>query len=260
MAQASEIKAQASEIKASARPRAGKGGARAIRRQGSVPGVLYGDKAEPQNIALDFKDLVLAVGRGKFLSTVHDLSLDGSTCRVIPREVQLDPIKDTPLHVDFQRVGPGARIRVNVPVRFINEALSPGLKRGGVLNIVRHEVEVTAPADAIPDFFEFNLEGLEIGRSVHISATKMPEGVKPTIINRDFTVATIAGHKIEEETTTTPEAAAAVEGAAVPEAGEGAAAAPAGDAKAAGKEAAGKAPAGKEAAKPVAAKPAAGKK
>jgi large subunit ribosomal protein L25 len=252
--------AEASEIKASARPRAGKGGARAIRREGRVPGVLYGDKAAPQNIALDFKDLQLAVLRGKFLSTVHDLSLDGGKCRVIPREVQLDPVKDTPLHVDFQRVGPGARIRVNVPVRFINEGLSPGLKRGGVLNIVRHEVEVTAPADAIPDFFEFNLEGLEIGRSVHISATKMPEGVRPTIINRDFTVATVAGHKIEEEATTTPDAAVAVEGAVPAEGGEPAAAA-AGDAKApAGKEAAAKAPAGKEAAKPTAAKPAAGKK
>ena len=130
-----------------------------------------------------------------------------------------------------------------------------------MLNIVRHEVEVTAPADAIPDFFEFNLEGLEIGRSVHISATKMPEGVKPTILNRDFTVATIAGHKIEEETTTTPDAAAVVEGAAAPEGGEGAVAAAAGETKTAGKEAAsGKAPAGKEAAKPAAAKPAAGKK
>src|SRR5215510_14378781 len=249
--------AEAREIKASARPRAGKGGARAIRREGLVPGVLYGDKRDPQNIALDFKDLSLAVGRGKFLSTVHDLRLDGSTYRVIPREVQLDPVTDTPLHVDFQRVGAGARIRVNVPVRFVNEALSPGLKRGGVLNIVRHEVEVTAPADAIPDYFEFNLEGLEIGRSVHISATRMPEGVKPTILNRDFTVATIAGHKIEDETTTTPDAAAAVEAtepAAAPAAGDGKAAA-------AGKEvAAGKAPAGKEAAKPAAAKPAAGKK
>jgi large subunit ribosomal protein L25 len=251
--------AQAGEIKASVRPRAGKGGARAIRREGRVPGVLYGDKASPQNIALDFKDLLTAVGRGKFLSTVHDLSLDGSTCRVIPREVQLDPVKDTPLHVDFQRVGPGARIRVNVPVRFVNEGLSPGLKRGGVLNIVRHEVEVTAPADAIPDFFEFNLEGLEIGRSVHISATNMPEGVRPTITNRDFTVATIAGHKIEEEATTTPDAAVAVEGAAAAEGAEAAAAAAPGDAKVPGKEAAAKAPAGKEAAKPAAAKPAAAK-
>ena len=230
--------------------------------KGAFPACFTVTAAMPENIALDFKDLTLAIGRGKFLSTVHDLSLDGTNCRVIPREVQLDPIKDTPLHVDFQRVGPGARIRVNVPVRFINEALSPGLKRGGVLNIVRHEVEVTAPADAIPEYFEFNLEGLEIGRSVHISATKMPEGVKPTILNRDFTVATVAGHKIEEETTTTPDAAVAVEGAAAPEGAEAAAGAAAGDAKgaAAGKEAAGKAPAGKEAAKPAAAKPAGGKK
>src|SRR5499426_1808462 len=246
--------AEAREINASARPRAGKGGARAIRREGWVPGVLYGDKREPQNMALDFKDLSLAVGRGKFLSTVHDLSLDGSIYRVIPREVQLDPVKDTPVHVDFQRLGPGARIRVNVPVRFINEALSPGLKRGGVLNIVRHEVEVTAPADAIPDFFEFNLEGLEIGRSIHISAIKLPEGVKPTIQNRDFTVATVAGHKLEEEPTPGTEAVAA-EGVAVPEGEEGAApAAEAGDAaKAApGKEAA--APTGKEGAKPAGAK------
>lgn len=121
---------------------------------------------------------------------------------------------------------------------------------------------MTAPADAIPEYFEFNLEGLEIGRSVHISATKMPEGVKPTILNRDFTVATVAGHKIEEETTTTPDAAVAVEGAAAPEGAEAAAGAAPGDAKgaAAGKEAAGKAPAGKEAAKPAAAKPAGGKK
>jgi large subunit ribosomal protein L25 len=255
--------AQATEIKASVRPRAGKGGARAIRREGRVPGVLYGDNREPQNIALDFKELSLAVARGKFLSTVHDLSLDGSACRVIPREVQLDPVKDLPVHVDFQRVGPGARIRVNVPVRFINESLSPGLKRGGVLNIVRHEVEVTAPADAIPDFFVFDLDGLEIGRSVHISATTMPEGVRPTIINRDFTVATIAGHKIEDETAATPEAgAAAVEGAVAAEGAEPAAGAAAADGKggAAGKEAAGKAPAGKEAAKPAAKPAAAGKK
>ncbi len=135
--------------------------------------------------------------------------------------MQLDPVKDWPIHVDFQRVGTGARIRVNVPVRFINEGLSPGLKRGGVLNIVRHEVEVTCPADAIPDYFEFNLEGLEIGRSVHISAIKLPEGVRPTILNRDFTVATVAGHKIEEEPTAGAEVAA-VEGAAPAEGEEGA--------------------------------------
>ena len=153
---------------------------------------------------------------------MFDLDVDGKKTRVIPREVQLDPVKDWPIHVDFQRVGAGARIRVNVPVRFINESLSPGLKRGGVLNIVRHEIEVTCPADAIPEYFEFNLEGLEIGRSVHISAIKMPEGVKPTILNRDFTVATIAGHKIEEEPTPGAEVAAA-EGAVPAEGAEGAA-------------------------------------
>ena len=206
--------------------------------------------------------LNIIIGRGKFLSTVFDLNVGGKKLRVIPREVQLDPVRDWPIHVDFQRIGAGARIRVNVPVRFINEGLSPGLKRGGVLNIVRHEVEVTCPADAIPDFFEFNLEGLEIGRSVHISAIKLPEGVKTTIQGRDFTVATVAGHKIEEEPTPGAEVAA-VEGAVPAEGEEGVPAAEAGaDAKAApGKEgaAAAKAPAGKEAAgaKPAAGKPAA---
>jgi large subunit ribosomal protein L25 len=142
-------------------------------------------------------------------------------------------------------------------VRFINEALSPGLKRGGVLNVVRHEVEVIAPADKIPDVFEFNLEGLEIGRSIHISATKMPEGVRPTIQGRDFTVATIAGKKAEEEATATPGAAAAAEGAAA----AGAEGAPAGDAKAAAAPAAGsKAPAAGAKPAAAAAKPAAGKK
>src|SRR5262245_58040841 len=245
---------QVSEIKAEPRARSGTGGARAIRRQDKVPGVVYGDGREPETIALNGRELNVIIARGKFLSTVFDLDVGGKKARVIPREVQLDPVKDWPIHVDFQRIGPGARIRVNVPARFVNEGLSPGLKRGGVLNIVRHEIEVTCPADAIPDYFEFNLEGLEIGRSVHISAIKMPEGVKPTILNRDFTVATIAGHKIEEEPTPGADAAAA-EGAVPAEGEEGAPAAEgaAADAKAAapGKEgatAAGKAPAGKEAA------------
>jgi large subunit ribosomal protein L25 len=249
---------QVSEIKASARPRAGTGGARAVRREGRVPAVIYGDTSEPQHVAVEFAELTKLIGRGKFLSTVFDLNIDGKKSRVIPREVQVDPVKDLPVHVDFQRVGASGKIRVNVPVKFTNDALSPGLKRGGVLNIVRHEVEVICPADAIPAQFEFSLEGLEIGRSIHISAVKMPEGVRPTITNRDFTVATIAGHRVEEEAK--PTEVAAVDGA-TPAAGEGApAAAAAGDAKAApGKEgAAAKAPAGKEAAKP-AAKPAAKK-
>lgn len=240
--------AQLSEIKASARAKSGQGGARAVRREGRIPAVLYGDGKTPQNLSLDTKEITLLVEKGKFLSTVFNLDVDGAKVRVIPREVQVDPVKDRPLHVDFQRVGPGASIRVDVPVRFVNEALSPGLKRGGVLNIVRHHVEVTAPADAIPDFFEFSLEGLEIGRSIHISAVKMPPGVRPTILNRDFTVATIAGHRADEEAAAGPAAAAA--GAPAEGAPEGAAAAaPAADAKgAAGKDA------GKDAAKAAAPK------
>jgi large subunit ribosomal protein L25 len=238
---------QVSEIKASARRRSGKGGARSIRREGAVPGIVYGGGGSPETISLDQRELGLLVQRGKFFSTVFELNLDGTKQQVIPREVQVDPVRDLPLHIDLQRVTPTARIRVNVPVRFVNEALSPGLKRGGVLNVVRHTVEVTCPANAIPDHFEFNLEGLDIGRSVHISAVTMPEGVRPTILNRDFTVATIAGHKIEEEPTPGAEVAA-VEGAAPAEGAEGAAAAEGADGKpAAGKEAAGK-PAAKEAA------------
>jgi large subunit ribosomal protein L25 len=251
---------QVSEIKAVARPRAGTGGARATRREGKVPGVIYGDGGNVETIALDSRELNIIIGRGKFLSTVFDLDVDGKKARVIPREVQLDPVKDWPIHVDFQRVSPNARIRVNVPARFVNEGLSPGLKRGGVLNIVRHEIEVMCPANAIPEYFEFNLEGLEIGRSIHISAIKLPEGVKPTITNRDFTVATIAGHKIEEEPTPGAEAVAA-EGAVPAEGAEGAPAAEGADAKEAAAGA--KAPAGKEAAaaKPAAAaRPAAGGK
>lgn len=244
---------QTGELKASARTHAGTGGARAVRRNAQVPGIVYGDGKPPQNIALASNELVNVINRGRFLSSIIELDIDGAKTRVIPREVQKDPVNDKLVHVDFQRVGAGARIRVNVPVRFVNEALSPGLKRGGVLNIVRHEVEVTAPADRIPEFFEFNLEGLEIGRSIHISATKLPEGVKPTIQNRDFTVATIAGHKIEEEPT--PGAAVATaEGAAPAEGAEGAAPAAEGDAKAAAAPAAGAKPAA------AAAKPAAGGK
>ncbi len=244
---------QVSEIKASARRRSGKGGARSARREGVVPGIVYGGGSSPETISIDGRELGLLLQRGKFFSTVFELNLDGTKQQVIPREVQVDPVKDLPLHVDLQRVTPTARIRVNVPVRFANEALSPGLKRGGVLNVVRHTIEVTCPANAIPDHFEFNLEGLDIGRSVHISAIAMPEGVRPTILNRDFTVATIAGHKIEEEPTPGAEAAA-VEGAAPAEGAEGAAAAEGAEGKpAAGKEAAAK-PAAKDAA--AAAKPA----
>jgi large subunit ribosomal protein L25 len=229
---------QVSEIKASVRARAGTGGAREVRRQASVPAVVYGDGTAPQNIALPSNELVNLMNRGRFLSTVIEIDVDGAKTRVIPREVQVHPVNGKLVHVDFQRVRAGSAIRVSVPVRFAHEALSPGLKRGGVLNIVRHDVEVTCPADAIPEFFEFSLEGLEIGRSIHISAITLPPGVKPTIRGRDFTVATIAGHRVEEEGAAAAPGAPAAEGAA-PAAAE-AAAAPA--------DAATKTPAGKDAA------------
>ena len=146
-----------------------------------VPAVIYGDGKPPETIALDYIELWKQVLKGHFTSTVFEIDVEGKKNRVIPRDLQVDPVKDQPIHVDFLRIGKDGRIRVAVPVRFVNEALSPGLKRGGVLNIVRHDIEVTCPYDKIPAFFEVDLTGLEIGRSIHISAITLPEGVQPTI-------------------------------------------------------------------------------
>jgi large subunit ribosomal protein L25 len=190
--------AEAIELKAWARGRSGKGGARAGRREGRVPGTLYGDKQEPQTISVDYRAIDQQIHTGHFQSTIYVLDVEGKKTRVIPRAVQLDPVRDFPIHVDFLRLGKDALVTVEVPVRFLNEAASPGLKRGGVLNIVRHDIPVRCPADAIPDHFEVDLTGLEIGDSVHISALKLPEGVRPTITERDFTVATIVGRAAEE--------------------------------------------------------------
>ena len=133
------------EIKASARPRSGKGAARTARREGLVPAVIYGAKTEPVGINVDFNEIFKTINRGRFLATIFDIVIDGQKTRVIPRDVQLDPVRDNPVHVDFLRIGPNSRVRVAVPTRYINEANSPGLKRGGVLNIVRHVSEVTCP-------------------------------------------------------------------------------------------------------------------
>lgn len=232
--------AQTNELEATARPQGGKGAARAVRREGKVPAIIYGgDEKTPETIALDHNELFKIIKRGRFLSTVFDIKIGGRNTRAIPRDVQLDPVKDIPIHVDFQRIGADNRVRIGVPMRFVNEANSPGLKRGGVLNIVRRDVEVWAPADKIPEYFEADLEGLEIGRSVHISAIKLPEGVHPTITDRDFTIATIAGAVKQDVDEAVPGATAA-EGAAP---AEGAAAAAGGDAKAAAGGARGAAPA-----------------
>ena len=180
------------QLKAAARQRAGKGAARAVRREGLVPGVIYGDRKEPQLVAMGYQALWQHVQTGRFLSTLVDLDVDGTTVRAIPRDVQFEPVRDFIIHVDFLRLGAGARITVEVPVRFDHSEAAPGIKRGGVLNVVRHEVELYCPADAIPDELVLDLTGLEIGDSIHISDVKLPEGTAPTITDRDFTIATIA--------------------------------------------------------------------
>lgn len=236
-------------LKATARPRAGKGAARQARREGNVPAVIYGDNQTPETIAIEYNELWKQILKGHFTASVFDVDIAGKgKIRVIPRDVQVDPVKDFPIHVDFLRVGKDGIIRVAVPVKFLNETLSPGLKRGGILNIVRHEVEVFCPYDRIPAAFEVNLEGTDIGTSIHISAVALPDGVRPVIANRDFTIATIAGVRKEEEAAA--EAAPAA-GAAPAAAAKGAA--PAAAAKGAAPAAGAKAPAAGGKAAPAAA-------
>ncbi len=190
------------QLKAVARERVGKGAARATRREGLVPGVIYGDKKPPLAIALPAKETAMAANSSSFMARVIDLDVDGKTHSVIAKDVQRDPVKDFVTHVDFLRVGKGSTLTVNVPVHFINEEASPGLERGGVLNIVRHEVECEVPGNAVPESLEGDLTGLDIGDGLHISAVKLPEGVVPTITDRDFTIATIAspaGLKSEDD-------------------------------------------------------------
>jgi large subunit ribosomal protein L25 len=183
--------AQATELKAQARSGVGKGAARALRRQGFVPAVIYGEKQPPLPISITYKDAMMRIYAGGFLSHVITLDVDGEKHRVIPRDYQLDPVKDRALHVDFLRIGANTTLNVQVHVTFINEDKSPGLKRGGTLNIVRHTVEVSAPANAIPEEIVVDLAGTDIGDSIHISAVTLPAGVTPTVTDRDFTIATV---------------------------------------------------------------------
>lgn len=180
------------EIKAEARSGAGKGAARAVRREGRVPGVIYGDKQEPQLVSLSYKDLVPHVNTGRFTATLVDLDIGGKKVRAIPRDVQFEPVRDFIIHVDFLRLGKESRIRVAVPVHFRNHEASPGLKGGGVLNIVRHELELYCLADAIPEEILVDLTGLPLGASVHMHDIKLPEGAKPAVSEKDATIATIA--------------------------------------------------------------------
>lgn len=194
--------AQAYELQATSRDRVGKGSARALRREGNIPAVIYGDGKPPVAIALPVKETTLQLKSGGFMNTVGTINVDGKKVDVLPRDFQLDPVRDFLIHVDFLRVSAKSRIAVEVPVNFINEDDSPGLKRGGALNIVRHTVELECAANAIPENIVVDLAGTEIGDSIHISAVTLPEDVTPTITDRDFTIVTIAGAGggMEEET------------------------------------------------------------
>lgn len=200
-------------LTATARAGTGKGAARSVRREGRIPGVIYGggDAAEP--IALDFKELNKLIYAGHFLTTIFEIDVGGARQRVIPRDYQLDPVKDQPVHVDFFRLKPGGTLRVQVPVHFVNQDICPGIKRGGALNVVLHAVEMRAPADAIPEAIVADLATLDINDSLHISAVPLPEGCKPTLRERDFTIATITPPLVVAED---PAAAAAAAAAATP--------------------------------------------
>jgi large subunit ribosomal protein L25 len=186
-------------LKAEAREKAGKGAARALRREGKIPAVIYGGKKPPVGIALDRRELSLLLHAGGFKTTVFEIDAGGVTERVIPRDYQRDPVKDTLIHIDFFRVTAKSVVDVEVPVHFVNEEKAPGLVRGGVLNVVRHTVEVSAGVDNMPDSIEVDLTGLQIGDIVHASAVKLPEGVEFTIEDRDFTIATIAAPTVVAE-------------------------------------------------------------
>lgn len=220
------------KIEAEARGRAGKGAARATRREGKLPGVVYGAKEPPALIAVDPKAIMRELHRHGWRSRLYEVTVAGRAERALMRDVQFHPVTDRPEHVDFQRLAAGQEIRVAIEVVFLNEATSPGIKRGGMLNVVRHEVEVYCTPESVPEKFEVDLGGLDIGDSVHWSAVKAPEAVRPVITDRDFTIASIAAPtKMAEPAAGT---APAVSASAVPSAkGSATAAAPAAGGKAA---------------------------
>ena len=183
--------AAATELKAQARSGVGKGAARALRREGLIPAVIYGDKKAPLPISISYNEAMKSIYAGGFLSHIITLDVDGEKHRVIPRDYQLDPVKDMALHVDFLRVGKGTKLNVQVHVNFINDDASPGIKRGGVLNIVHHTLDLTVDADNIPEEVVVDLTGLDVGDSVHISAIKLPAGASDHSHEDDVTIATI---------------------------------------------------------------------
>ncbi len=184
-------------LEAVVRGRAGKGAARSVRREGLVPGVVYGDKKDPQIISLTYKNIEPHVNTGRFLSTLVDLTVDGQTLRAIPRDVQFDPVKDRITHVDFLRLGKDARIAVNIPVHFKNQDASPALKAGAVLNVVSHSVSLYCPADFIPDEIIVDLTGIQVNSSIHLSGITLPDRV--TSASRDdVTLCAVSAQSKEE--------------------------------------------------------------
>jgi len=195
-------------LSAETRDRAGKGASRHLRREGRVPAVIYGDKKEPISISVNERELNKALGTGHFMNSVIMIEGTGAAIRTLAKDVQFHPVTDRPLHVDFFRIGEHSTVHVNVPLHFVDEELSPGLKRGGVLSIVRHDVELVVDAANIPDQINVSLKGFDVGESIHISAVTLPAGAKAAIDDRDFTLATI----------TAPSALKSAEGAAADEA------------------------------------------
>ena len=184
---------------AETRDRAGKGAARATRREGRVPGVIYGNKQDPVLISVDPIDLIKQINTPGFFSRVYEVEVAGDKHRVLARDLQLDPVSDQPLHLDFMRFSASTRLNIDVQVSFENEDNCPGLRMGGVLNVVRFAVELRCRPDSIPEALVADLSGLEIGDTLHISAIKLPEDVELTITDRDFTIATIAAPTLAEE-------------------------------------------------------------
>ena len=187
-------------LSAETRERAGKGASRAIRREGRVPAVIYGDKQEPLSIHLGERELVKMMANGHFMNSVVMIDVGGQQNRTLPKDVQFHPVTDRPLHVDFLRISEHATVTVAVPIRFANDEKSPGIKKGGVLNAVRHELELVCDASEIPDEIEIDLSGLEIGDSIHISHVTLPNGVTSAITDRDFTIATVVAPTVQRAT------------------------------------------------------------
>jgi len=178
-------------LPAERRERAGKGASRALRREGRIPAVIYGGKEEPTTIHVEEKELVRQLMTGHFMNSIVNIEVGGETIRTLPKDVALHPVTDRPTHADFFRLSKDAKVDVSVPVIFINEEKSPGLKKGGVLNVVRHELELVCAADKIPGEIEIDVTGKDVGDSIHISEVNLPEGSASAITDRDFTIATL---------------------------------------------------------------------